>query len=726
MKYLIVTKWSYPMGGGEEFMYQTMKWMKEAGNKVYWISFTDLNNKEYQKFELIKNEYGKLLHINQGMNYKNLFRWVKLLQPDIIHHQGSERKLVLTVANDCYIPFITGYHFWNGGIILHNKSANINILGNITVHKKDEELDYVMKNSSKVYVASEFMKEVFKKVCPEYNYNVVEPIPDEDLVVAQKYNINNMTEIMETCVKLSNRKYVTMVNIHKFKGGELLLKYLIAFPNIPFMCIRTEPLSVELDEKIRKIVDTRPHCKFLERVNDMKPIYKDTKILLVLSIVDETYCRVAAEGIMNFIPVMTTGSGNIKNIVGDAGIYDLSTKMLDKLYNDNHVYINCCISTIKRSKEINSEISKKKFTNMISSVLLSRVKRVMFFVPWTDQGLGIQAKNYVKLLGDECTCVFSYKPYNGIKQASTDEWYHQNIYYSNNIRERVTDEELINFVKKYNVVKCIIPETCFFRVFQICTLLKKYEIKMICIPNIEIVRSSEVLLHNKFDEIWCNNDLCKDVMKKYIDEGKLFNIYFGIESYQENIVNNDDVTFLFLGGHNAFSRKNVLKVLEAFNVVRKHKLICCIQSSTDQQIEMIGPYLNCENIQICLQHMSCEEVSNLYLESDCVVQVSSHEGLGLGFYESLAHGLPVVTLNCKPHNEVITPDVGFNIKCYDIPVPDNKESLIRAACFDVNDLIDCLNKIDMVKIKEMKVNCQKKNKLLFENFKDTFVRKVFD
>lgn len=704
------------MGGGEEFMYQTMKWLHNIYS-IYWLSFTDSVNKSYTHFEVINDKYGKMIHVENGLTFDNLNNWLKLLCPDVIHHQGVERKLVLSVCVNLNIPLITGFHFWSGGISLSSKSSNIKILDNIPFHKVDPELEYVAKHASHIYVASEFMNEVFSKVSGKV-FDVIEPVPDEDSVVAEsnKCEYKSATDLLCILKNLSRREYVTMVNIHKFKGGQLLLDYIIKCPDIKFMCIRTEPMSDNLDRKIKSMIE-KSNGKYLERVSDMRPIYAQTKILLIPSIVDETYCRVATEGIMNCIPIMTTGAGNIKNIVRDAGIYDLSVNALRKLYFDNALYVNLCIRVNKRRLEIKTESnSQSKFASIIDKLTKIKSPTLMFYVPWTDQGLGIQAKHYVKVLESKgyMTSIFSYSPYSDIKQANPDEWKHQRIYYSQNNREDVTDDELIDFVRKYNVKVFIVPETCYFRVFQICTLMKALNIVCVCIPNIEIVRKSEVKLHDRFDYIWCNNQLCYDKLSVY--DKKLRLIKFGIDNVSPTIMKSPRgkirLQFLFLGGLNAFTRKNVIKVLEAFSITSQHDLVCCIQG--DKNLDLIKPYMNRGNIKFNLTHLTCSDIDRLYSSCDCVVQVSSHEGLGLGFYESLAHGLPVVTLDTQPHNEVIeNGKLGVTIKCNHIPLPDNDDGLVQAAVFDTQDLIDKLNDMDPIRINIMKSNCTLHN---YENY----------
>ena len=42
--------------------------------------------------------------------------------------------------------------------------------------------------------------------------------------------------------------------------------------------------------------------------------------------------------------------------------------------------------------------------------------------------------------------------------------------------------------------------------------------------------------------------------------------------------------------------------------------------------------------------------------------MGSHEGLGLGFYESIYCGTPILTMNWTPNNELITDNINSNNK----------------------------------------------------------------
>lgn len=78
---------------------------------------------------------------------------------------------------------------------------------------------------------------------------------------------------------------------------------------------------------------------------------------------------------------------------------------------------------------------------------------------------------------------------------------------------------------------------------------------------------------------------------------------------------------------------------------------------------------------------------DLYKKTHVTIQVSRHEGLGLGFYESLGMGVPVLTLDVPPHNEIITNGKnGWTIPANMVPMTDNTESIMLSAEFQVSDL----------------------------------------
>ena len=73
----------------------------------------------------------------------------------------------------------------------------------------------------------------------------------------------------------------------------------------------------------------------------------------------------------------------------------------------------------------------------------------------------------------------------------------------------------------------------------------------------------------------------------------------------------------------------------------------------------------------------------MYYTHHVMVQVSKHEGLGLGFYEAISTGTPVLTLDTPPHNEIIKDKInGWVIECFHQKMLDNKDPLFDSAYFE--------------------------------------------
>lgn len=699
-KYVIVSNWAYPFGGGEEFLYTTMEWAKNLGMQTFWICFCDATNKIYDDFSITTFEYGTMIKLQGGLNKDTLYNWLFLLRPDIVHHQGAMRNIIFKACKKLRIEFMSGFHFWTGGLLLDPICKNIDILENWEKHKVDPLLEKIINEKHcNLYTASQFVTDCIKKISG-FNIN--------DIIYPSSSTKDNYIE-----TNAYENEYVTMVNIHKHKGGELFLYLIENCLNISFLGIKTEYGSEELDAKIENAINIRnstndKHCVLLNRVSDMKEIYKKTRILLASSLVDETFCKVVNEAMLNSIPIITTGQGNIKYLVGDAApIINIENKeewleQINKIYFDESLLKTMAIN-IKNQYNVHSEEKAVSlFNNYIKKVIIkSKEMNIMILSPWCDQGLGIQSKNYANIFknSDYNIFIFSIKPYNGKTsielQKDPQEWDLPNVpvYYSPNDREHITDSEIINFVEKYNIGKCLFPETCWFRVFEIAQLFRKINVKCYAIPNIEIVRKDEIFKHRYFYKILCNNDLCKNIFNKYgINNTEYIGYGIDYDNVNEPIlkqINNNTINFLFIGGMNAFSRKHILEICEgfvkAYESCKNIKLTCTIQKTNQLETdkEKIDLYSKYDFIELIQKPLAYEEILNLYKNAHISIQVSKHEGLGLGFYEALSLGVPIITLDTPPHNEIVLNDInGWTLPCYYKPMTDNTDPLFDSAYFD--------------------------------------------
>lgn len=712
-KMLIISLWAYPGGGGEAFLYQTMEWAYKLNFKiVYWMSFTKtFTSISFETLEITKGDSGGIMiNIPNGFNEKNIRIWTKLLKPDIIHIQGHKKIEILRALQPLRIPVLVGYHFWSGLIELNSETFNSNILENISKHQISNEFNII--SSSKFvtpYICSDFMNDIFSKLNNK-TLPVIYP------------SSSNSTYLTGKSVNSENRKYITMCNIHRLKGGELLLKLLKKI-RYPFICIQTEPGSEDLDKKIKDIIVYRNQNnfskdkdKFLNYNKNMKEIYSITKILLVPSIVDETFCRVVNEGMMNGILILTTGAGNIGNMVSNSDLLipyeklEIWEKKINMFMTDDSLYKKYCDLLLKRYQLFSEEIALKQFNKLVSESLLnSKDNKVMILAPYCDQGLGIQARNYYNILKKNGydVYIFSFTPFHTEKtgdartfQKNSKEWLvdPQKIYYSPNNRENITDMELINFINNNNIGKCLLPETCWKRVFEMAHLLRNMNVKCYAIPNIEIVRKDEIYKYRYFYKVLCNNMLCYNYFNYYGYKNIEYIGYAILPTLPNKPkIYTDKVNFLCLGGLNAFTRKNIKEVCEAFTKLpksyftknsiyeeEKASLTVTVQKYYNGELDN---YKSNKNINIITDHLTTEGIQKLYNKADVCIQISKREGLGLGFYESLNYGLPVITLNVPPHNEIIKENYnGWYVKSTYHKMEDNNEALYEESWVDVSDL----------------------------------------
>ena len=75
---LILSYWGYPVGGGEEYLYQTAIWAVKHKMRAYWICFANSKNEFFVDFLVSEIDGFKLIKIPGGFNQKILLNWVKL------------------------------------------------------------------------------------------------------------------------------------------------------------------------------------------------------------------------------------------------------------------------------------------------------------------------------------------------------------------------------------------------------------------------------------------------------------------------------------------------------------------------------------------------------------------------------------------------------------------------------------------------------------------------
>lgn len=695
--YLVICEWGYPpYGGGECWMIDTCTWMRGLGFDTYYIYFYDqLKSKNFDHVEV--NHHNGLTFIGMPKDITHLLKFVSLLDPTIIANQGINRMTYLRVANLLNKPFITGFCFWQD--IINMSGSNIinqHMIENVGSLKPDNNFE-IIHNNSITYVAGKFMYDIVEKL-HHIPMEVINTISDES-----KYKVT----------KYENDVYVTVINICGLKGGNILESIINNTSlEIPFILVDSQEQTDPLNQHLKKILIERNNGEKKNKSvymgkcqSDMVKIYQQTRILLIPTLVDETFCRVGYEGMMNSIPILSTTNGNLHYLLeGYAEFLDENPKSwsdkINMIYNNPEI-----LESMKhRQKTINLGVDREKYTNLVYKSLTeynssySEVNSVGIVCPWGDQGLGIQCREYYDIL-TKCgfkISIFSFKPYHATPdnpklQADPTEWNYPNIYYHSEVREKIDVNDFIKYLHTYHISKMIIVETCYPKVFELAHICHMLQIKVIAIPNLETMRYNEIYQHNIFDKIVCNNQMTYNLLSKYYPNKvsligfRILNKNFTLQKKWDN-----NYSFFCSGGLNSLTRKNIDKILKAFkDLENEHKINNFKLYVYVQGVEVphdIEKYRS-DNIIFKVGQQSYHDIVDLYKKHDIFIHMGDHEGLGLGFYESITCGTPVMTINTSPNNEIIHEGVnGWCIPCGYSSMEDNKDGLIYRASISSGDI----------------------------------------
>jgi glycosyltransferase involved in cell wall biosynthesis len=720
--YLVMAEWGFPpYGGGECWLIDTMKWLSAENYACYYIYFCDSVKKTgFDKIEIIASPHGDFIRFTN--DYIQLLQFLLELNPKIISHQGNHRQKYINIAKFLKKPIITGFCFW-GDIVKFSPTvvskvkskvtlANLGDVSNYNmINKKlvaDESFDYIYKNCAYSYACGKYVNDIVKKV-HNVDIDVINTISDES-----HYKCDYRVSDLSTAI------YVTVVNITGLKGG-YILENLINQTNIqiPFYLIDSQETGSDVSQQLERVINERNRREtghksvFIKgAISDIKSVYKKTRILLVTSLVDETFCRVGYESMMNGIPILSTKFGNLQYLLKNyADFLDpdplIWSNEINKIYN-NQQYLE---SMSSRSKSIDASINKTKFIEKIKQeyVLPSEMEishqqqtqqqRVGIFCPWGDQGLGIQCREYYDMfvkLG-HIVSIFSFKPYhanssNPRLQTDSSEWDYPNIYYCKNKREEIQHSDFLDYLIKFRVEKMVIVETCFDKVFELAEICKLASIKVYAIPNLETVRSMEVARHRVFDKIICNNQMTYEIFNNFYPQTtSLFSFRILNKNYTNNKVwNKNHCSFFCCGGLNSVIRKNIDKIIQSFKEIEGQKRQKNFKLYVYIQGAQIPPQISRQassNIIIKIGALTYAEIAKLYKTHDVFIHMGDHEGLGLGFYESIACGTPILTINTPPNNEIIKEDHnGWLVKCTHSPLNDNLVGIVKKAVITVGDL----------------------------------------
>ncbi len=694
---LFVSHRAYPFGGGEEDLYDKAQIALNAGWEVSWLShatgfgrvFTESDHtNKMQGINIIYEPY------TTEEDEKNL---LISLRPTVILAIG---RMIPLLKRFNAIPWIAVYHFWTGILDMGNGNGNIDILGNAQKRVHSEYYD-VLKTASATVVVSPFMQRVMLSVSMPV-IRVITPSPSFRSISKAPY----IPEL---------RKWALFINAHTLKGAKLLPYLIRKYPDIPVRMIITEKdsdstLPIDILQAMCERNNGAP-VEILTRTTRPSDLYNTARIVICCSVVDETFGRVATEAMASGVPAILSKRGNLEYLGGASAFYvnpdqpENAATMVGTLFTDFNQLNSLSKYGIQQSKQVSEEIVESQFLALLHDVTHPPPKhRIMFYCPWSDQGLGTQVKAYVSCLdsvGIE-TAIFSFRPYLEVEnpcistQSDPFSWVHPRVYYSSGNREKVTDLEFISALNAFKPSSVVIPETCWYRVFQIADLCAILKIPCGAIPNIELVRNSELNRHASFSVILGNNYQCVNKLleagmnAKHIGFGLPTPIHVGTGTSPER-----NLQFLLIGGYNVDGRKQGPKIVRAFQraflgIQAYNAPTLIVTSQSEQSSKLTKDIIdrNSKNITYIVENQTMNDITKLLSESDVCLLPSKHEGLGMGFYEAMNAGCPIITSDCPPHNEIVSHEVnGWLLPGVYVHMKENDDAIVQSFDFDEEALV---------------------------------------
>ncbi len=201
--------------------------------------------------------------------------------------------------------------------------------------------------------------------------------------------------------------------------------------------------------------------------------------------------------------------------------------------------------------------------------------------------------------------------------------------------------------------------------------------------------------------------------ERYMRSLKLRNFSYAPVSIDFNeIINyaqdpNDKFRFLHIGGTGGLgNRKNTEAVIKAFSALDDQEH-CELIITSQKPLEC-----DVKGVTVIDKNLSKAELYALIESSDCMINASKWESVGIPTLESLAYGRPVITSDVAPMNEYVQNNSnGFVCRGY---FENIKEISVNSF---VVDIIDLKNKMKMISENEIiqKMMCEKASKFAREH-----------
>ena len=343
-----------PLGGGEFFIISVLKYLKEKGYSCMGVCYYDPETNAQFKTEKLTEWQGIPVLQTSIDRISKIQELYEDIEPDLVITQSYDAPIIVDVAKRMGIKTILGTHFWRNICAVNDNFVGMldRPMDTVTLLKTYHR---VFHEADEMYVNSKFMQKAVERYVGVNIERIIHPLVDVTRVLCSE----------------KTDDYITIVNPDSGKGGDVFADIARKMPERKFMSVGLAseiiPENIKINSKIKRL----SNIKILEKTDNMKDIYAQTKILLIPSLVDETFSMVALEAMANGIPILSSSNGNLPFLVEnggfllDTGDIDSWVDAIKELFSDTLSYNNISENAKNNSHKYDSNIELNKFHEMV-------------------------------------------------------------------------------------------------------------------------------------------------------------------------------------------------------------------------------------------------------------------------------------------------------------------------------------------------------------------------
>ncbi len=282
---------------------------------------------------------------------------------------------------------------------------------------------------------------------------------------------------------------------------------------------------------------------------------------------------------------------------------------------------------------------------------------------WFERGAAYVSKTYMDMFQKIGHEVFIYARGGDSKpDKNSEKWNETFVTRDNKYNDTQVDlRKFYRWIKKNKLAMLLFNEQ---RHFLAPAMAKKKFPKIIVSSYVDYYTEDTLSLFKIYDFLICNTHRHLQAMQSHPQAYYLkWCVDTDLYKIDEKKRNNHEITFFHSVGMS--KRKGTDILVDAFldsHLCEKSKLIIHTQIPIQNVCKYNVAHLKKYNIDVVEKTVGAP---GLYSLGDIYVYPTRLDGLGLTIYEAMSSGMPVITTDYPPMNEVITDEVGALIKVAD-------------------------------------------------------------